>query len=111
MATTPINRDDTGINMLKSSNTRPGESNPTDAITPYPTIHPEGSRDRATRRPMQHRRRHRDDRRHDDRREHNLPVVLDTRVPHDRRSSVRRRSDRSREKQKKTARKGINFYI
>lgn len=111
MTTTPINRDDTGINSLKSSNTKPTSSEPTEEIKPYPAIHPEGSLEGRSRRPQQHRRKRSGDRRHDERREKQVQVLLDTRLPFDRRTRPRRGSDRTNQRRTSTTKKGISFYI
>ncbi len=111
MTTTPINRDDKGINALKSSNTQPSSSGPTEEIMPYPAIHPEGSRESRARRPQQHRRQRSGDRRHEERRTKRSPVLLDTRLPHDRRTRARRGSDRVKQRRARNIKKGISFYI
>ena len=109
--TPPINRDDKGINALKSSNTQPTSSAPTEEIMPYPAIHPEGSRESRARRPQQHRRQHSGDRRQKERREKQALVLLDTRLPHDQRTRSRRGSDRIRSRRPMNKKKGISFYI
>lgn len=111
MTTTPINRDDTGINALKSSNTQPTSSEPAEELMPYPAIHPEGSREGRSRRPQQHRRQRRGDRRQEERRKKRVPVLLDTRLPYDRRTRARRGSDRIKQKRAISVRKGISYYV
>ncbi|MDH5191758.1 MAG: hypothetical protein OEW89_10990 [Gammaproteobacteria bacterium] len=111
MTTTPINRDDTGINALKSSNTQPAASEPTEEVMPYPMIHPEGSREGRSRRPQQHRRRTRSDRRQEDRRKKQVAVLLDTRLPYERRVRSRRNADKTKQKRTINTRKGISYYI
>lgn len=78
---------------------------------PYPAIHPEGSREGRPRRPQQHRRQRSDDRRQEERRKKQVPVLLDTRLPYDRRTRSRRGRDRTRQRRSMSVRKGVSFYI
>ena len=111
MTTTPINRDDAGINALKSSNTKPTSSDPTEEVRPYPAIHPEGSLENRSRRPQQHHRKRNGDRRDEERRGKQVQVLLDTRLPYDRRTRPRRGSDRANQRRTRKGGKRISFYI
>ncbi|MDH5435957.1 MAG: hypothetical protein OEX83_04275, partial [Gammaproteobacteria bacterium] len=95
----------------KTTNAKPASSEPAEEIRPYPAIHPEGSLEGRSRRPQQHRRKHSGDRRHDERRQKQVQVLLDTRLPYDRRTRPRRGNDRTNQRRSIKGKKSISYYI
>ncbi len=84
--------EDAGLQNLKADNRRPVITRSVDAVSPYPSAHAprigEGIRREST---LHKERRSSDRRTGNDRRRQNVPVLLDTRSKHDRRSIGNRR--------------------
>ncbi len=84
--------DDVGTESLKRTNVKK-EVQETDHVEPYPPIAPTGRRG-TKRRPVEYEQR-REERRGKQRRQHKSDTLLDTRVPHERRTELRRKADRA----------------
>ncbi|MCO6413992.1 MAG: hypothetical protein J5I92_14720 [Thiogranum sp.] len=84
--------EDAGVQRLKADNRSPATTPNVDAVAPYPVVHAAAGgehRERAQQAPVDRRRN--DDRRQGERRREQVPVILDTRSKHDRRSLENRR--------------------
>lgn len=100
--------DDLGLQRLKSDNAQPGSARAVTPVDPYPTQQP----GQAHPKPMVLRReepeQRKRERRHGERRQQQLPVVLDTRTPHDRRGIGDRRDTGGRAQHRPTNR--LNLF-
>jgi hypothetical protein len=103
--------EDNGVQRLKADNRRPAIARAVDQVSPYPSAHPAriGEHPGTARQRIENR--HQDERRKgDDRRRKQVPVILDTRSNHDRRSLQNRRGTHSGDEKSDTPRQRINVY-
>ena len=104
--------EDGGIQRLRAANRLPARAPRVGAVPAYPSTHSARSDDRpepGRRRPFKDRRQH-ERRQGGDRRKKQVPVLLDTRSKHDRRSLENRRGSKERCEDKPPARSGVNVY-
>lgn len=98
-----------GTESLRTTNTVPGTTNAASPVLDTPGILPQHAP--TTRTVVPNRDRRSQDRRMRDRRKQDQPVLLNTRSPHDRRTSSRRHQDERASGKRFTRARGINIVI
>ena len=103
--------EDAGVQRLKTEARQTAKTRGVNAVAPYPKVHPVqiGEDRRARQKPVTDRRQG-ERRKGAERRKQQIPVLLDTRSQHDRRSIDGRRQSDSGNAEAATSRTRINLY-
>ena len=103
--------EDSGVQRLKAQNRLPAKTTEVGAVSPYPSTHSVqvGERQENNRQPVKDRRQG-ERRGGNDRRKKQVPVILDTRSNHDRRTIENRRKNKTAGDDVPVCRTRINLY-
>ena len=103
--------EDSGVQRLKAANRKPAVTGSVDPVSPYPPAQPthSGEQIESRQRPV-HDRPQGERRGGDERRREQVPVLLDTRCPQDRRAIENRRASAATGEHPPTARLRIYLY-